>query len=226
MVVGERGAVLGPVAADSEEDPSMRVYFSRWRVDRSRAALASSTAGTTLSAPSSKTRARPSPPIPVQVGQRDAFREQFFSLFFEYTSASPQNAGSPAIGSNWLLDVLRLPTLSPALENATLAVCTARLGKRDDRSVLVQQSLRLYTQGLRAFAREVGDVSRQKNEQTLAASMVMMMYEVSECPGGSPDGYQAHYDGTMKLLELRGPEAHQSGLAHSVLQSFRVHNVK
>ncbi|KAH8198849.1 hypothetical protein TruAng_006957 [Truncatella angustata] len=52
-----------------------------------------------------------------------------------------------------------------------------------------------------------------------------MLYEISECPGGTPDAYSAHYNGTMKLIELRGPEAHKTGLAHSVFQSLRVHNM-
>jgi hypothetical protein len=34
-----------------------------------------------------------------------------------------------------------------------------------------------------------------------------------------------HYRGAMELLRMRGPVAHQSGLAHSVFQLLRLHSV-
>lgn len=163
--------------------------------------------------------------IPVPIAPRHAFREQFFSLFLAYNFPTVCQPSAGTVKNNWMLEVLRLPSLSPALENATLALCAARIGRHDKQVSLVHQSLSLYTQGLHEFSKDVGRASSCQDEQTLAACMVMMMYEVLECPGGTPDGYQAHYNGTIRLLQMRGPQAHTTGLAHSVFQSLRVHSV-
>ncbi|KAK9420262.1 hypothetical protein SUNI508_06531 [Seiridium unicorne] len=210
------------LAAFSERNTSIHVHVARWRVNPKRSAPTSVVA----SASPSKPHVGFPSPIPRQPGQRNAFKEQFFSLYLAQTFPTICNPGTSFAGSNnWMLEILRLPALSPALENATLAVSAAKLGRRDQKPDLVHQSLGLYTQSLHEFSYEVGNVSSRRNEQTLAACMVMMMYEVSECPGGNPDGYQAHYAGTMRLLEMRGPEAHISGLAHSIFQSLRVHTM-
>lgn len=204
-----------------EEATSITVHIERWRADRKRTSPPSSAPSASVLTPP------PSYPssIPQQVGHRNVFKDQFFSLFLAHIYPGACDSNSLVVESNWVIDTLRLPSLSPALENASLAVCAARLGKRDDKPALVHKSLSLYTQSLREFQKEVAVAASRRSDQTLAACMMMLMYEVSECPGRTPDAYQCHYNAVMKLLELRGPEGHRSGLPHSVLQSLRVHAV-
>lgn len=221
MFAGQEGRTSAMASASGHEDAAaVSVHIGRWRADRTKANI------TTVRTPVSHTRINPGYyPICIQLDPRSAYREQFYSLFLPPTFPTICHPNVAAVENNWLLDVLHLPALSPALDNATLAVCAARLGKRDGKPTLVQQSLALYTQGLHNFSKEICDPSNPQNEQALAAGMLMLMYEVSECPGGTPEAYQQHYKGIMSLLELRGPEAHRHGLAHSVFRSLRVHSV-
>ncbi|KAK6065777.1 hypothetical protein SCUP234_12397 [Seiridium cupressi] len=161
------------LAGFSERNTSIHVHVARWRVNPKRSAPTSDVASTS---PSKPHLGYPSP-IPRQPGQRNAFKEQFFSLYLAQTFPTICNPGTSFAGSNnWMLEILRLPALSPALENATLAVCAAKLGRRDQKPDLVHQSLGLYTQSLHEFSYEVGNVSSRRNEQTLAACMVMMTH--------------------------------------------------
>lgn len=127
--------------------------------------------------------------------------------------------------SDWMLQVFYLPSLTPALENALLSICTARLGRQTPNQVLVHESLKLYTAGMAQIRRDILVKSKRDDEQSLAACLALLMYEVMECPAGTAEALRAHYNGSMKLLEMRGPGAHSSGLAHSTFQILRVHTV-
>ncbi|KJZ75785.1 hypothetical protein HIM_04942 [Hirsutella minnesotensis 3608] len=128
---------------------------------------------------------------------------------------------------DWHLHILRLPSLTPALENALLALCTARLGRQGSRPGLGQKSLQLYTKGVALVRRDVLNASAQTavDEQSLAACLSLLLYEAVECPGGTMDGYQAHYRGCLELLRLRGAVSSTSALAHATLQILRLHTI-
>jgi Fungal specific transcription factor domain len=166
-------------------------------------------------------------PMLRDVPSRNAFREKLAGIFVDYqlplevVESTPQAARR----GNWLLLVLELPAFTPALENSLLALCTARLGRYHENPVLIQESLSLYTRSLRDLQRAVRNPATRCDEQNIAACMALTTYEILECPGKTLEGYTSHYNGAMKLLQLRGAAAHTSGLAHSVFQSLRRHSV-
>ncbi|KAK0733039.1 hypothetical protein B0T26DRAFT_3941 [Lasiosphaeria miniovina] len=158
--------------------------------------------------------------LPQQICSRSAFRDKFFSMFAE--SRLPAS-NALADRSDWVTQVISLPDLAPALEDTLLAVCTARLGRRSH-PTLIHESLRLYTKGLSGMRRDLArNRSAGWSEQSLATCLALLMYEVVECPGGTPDGYLSHYNATMHILHTRGASAHTSGLGHSVFQILRIH---
>lgn len=164
--------------------------------------------------------------LPQHVSARNVFRDSFFSLMVE--SDLPSGSGLyRTFGDryDWPMHILHLPSLAPALENALLAICTARLGRHAARPALVQQSLELYTKGVAQARRDILDRSMRGSEQSLAACLSLLLYEAIECPAGTMDGYQAHYRGCLELLQMRGARAHASGLAHATLQILRLHTV-
>jgi hypothetical protein len=179
--------------------------------------------------------ARTRPLLPPDIPVHNIFRDRIFALFAEYNlsavDAAPVSA-SDAVrqsfgerGGDWVVRIMSLPELTPSLEDSLLAACTARLGRQTNHYALVRESQRLYAKGLSAMRRDVCHGSTRANEQNLAACLALMLYEISECPGDSPDGYMVHYQGAMELMRMRGPAAHQSGLAHSVFQLLRLHSV-
>ncbi|KAK3311053.1 uncharacterized protein B0T15DRAFT_520268 [Chaetomium strumarium] len=235
-----------------DESDSGKVMVSRWRATDQGSkphvafSSASSSASSSVSASSSSgavrragsktplAQARTCPPLPPEMSVRNVFRDRIFALFAEHnlsaTDASLESASDAvwqSFGqrSDWLVRILNLPELTPSLEDSLLAACMAILGRRMNRPALTRESQRLYAKGLSAMRREVNRKSTPANEQSLAACLTLMLYEISECPGDSPNGYMVHYRGAMELMRIRGPAAHQSGLAHSVFQLLRLHSV-
>lgn len=106
-----------------------------------------------------------------------------------------------------------------------MALCTAKLGRSSEDTWLVKESLKLYTQGLRQLQNALWDPDLMYKDGTLAACMALAMYEIMECPSESKAAYASHQQGCAKLIQLRGAEAHSSGLGHQIFLTFRVHGV-
>jgi hypothetical protein len=203
--------------------------ISRWRVDQAKSPTSSSRASCRASS-----RDTPSPSeiaatrawaTVYDIPAKNIFRDKFFSLFVE-NDLTFNDSVKLTFGerNDWMVQVVNLPSLTPALEDALLAVCTARLGRLADRPALVRESLNLYTKSLSEMRLGILESGRN-NDQSVTACLALLLYEVTECPGGTTDGYVAHYDGTMQLVQMQGPGAFTSGLAHSVFQILRLHAV-
>ncbi|KAL9564519.1 hypothetical protein ACKAV7_010971 [Fusarium commune] len=109
------------------------------------------------------------------------------------------------------------------MEYAILALSTAAMEQHGNFSNVRGQSLRFYTRGLYELQKAIDDLKMRLNDQTLAACVLLGMFEFSECPGRSVSAYMRHYQGAMALLQLRGPGQHIGGLAHDVFQVLRMH---
>lgn len=131
----------------------------------------------------------------------------------------------PSEDRPWLLLVPSLPSITKALDSAIMALCIAKLGQIKQNPAMVGESLRLYTQGLSEVQKALWNPELMYRDETLAASMTLAMYELTECPAASKVGYISHHKGCARLVQLRGPEAHSSGLAHQVFLTFRIQGV-
>lgn len=151
--------------------------------------------------------------------QEAAYRHQLLGTFISrYGTATD----SRILGQrSWLGLIPTLPKLDSALESSTYAFCTARLGREWSNPSLVQESMKLYVRGLQQVQIALWDPRLQYEDETLAACMLLCMYEVYECTTGSRTGYQSHHKGCAKLVQLRGPYAHIRGLGHSIFAGFR-----
>lgn len=141
-------------------------------------------------------------------------------------SRFPESNISPATGkAHWISLLPFLPVEVKALESATAALSTAALGRLHCSPVLVRESLRLYTQGLREL--QIALYSRKLMHQTgtLAACMALTMYEILECPDNKADGYASHCQGILALIRSRGVSAHTSFVDHSLFLGARFFGV-
>lgn len=152
-----------------------------------------------------------SPPI------RAVYRQQILS---EFLCNYPQSASEPKAGS-WLALLPGHPTYTTALEAAILAVCTAKLGRMNNDRSLVHESLKFYIQGLWELQKALWDSNLMYKDETAAACMCLIMYEVIECPDKNLKGWTGHMKGCARLFELRGPKAYNSEFGHRLFISFR-----
>lgn len=106
-----------------------------------------------------------------------------------------------------------------------MALCMARLGRENNHLDFIRESLRLYTRGLYEMQKALWDPQLMYSDETLGACMALAMYELVECPAANRRAYASHQDGCAKLVELRGAEAHGSGLGHQIFLAFRRQSV-
>jgi hypothetical protein len=123
---------------------------------------------------------------------------------------------------NWLRMLPTLPYFTGALEASILAVSTAKLGRLNDNPVLIHESLKFYVQGLWELQKALWDPILMHRDETLAACMAMIMYEVVECPDCTIEAWIGHMKGCAKMFELKGPKAYGSDFGHQLFLSFRI----
>ena len=145
-----------------------------------------------------------------------AYRQRVFDNFIR--SWVPLDHFGPNM---WLRLVVTLPTHSPSLVNALQAVSIGNIGFAQNDSYLHGQSLRYYTQALQELQKAISDPADMLTDDTLATCLLLGIYELIICPAKGKFGYASHQDGCARLIELRGPEAHQEGLGHSLFIAVR-----
>jgi hypothetical protein len=166
---------------------------------------------------------------------RAAYREQIMSEFM-YTIMPARKkiledpdryrVTSNRIAGNWFAMVPTLPDITAALEASTLAICTSRLGRINGDMILVRESLKFYTQGLWELQKALWDPKLMYREETLAACMSLIVYEVFECPERTINAWYHHSKGCSKLLETRGPKAYDTEFAHELFVTLQMMEVR
>lgn len=157
---------------------------------------------------------------------RSVYRQQILNEFLSLTIPSlpgvtqHETINEPA--ASWLTMLPALPDLTSALETSVLALCTATLGRINSNQALVHESLKFYTQGLWELQRALWDPKLMYEDQTLAACMLLITYEVTECPNQGLTGWLNHVKGCSKLFELRGPQSYESEFSYKLFTSFRL----
>lgn len=123
----------------------------------------------------------------------------------------------------WTAYLAHLPSHTPALATAITAVTLSRLAalaSPDDRT-LQHRSLAAYTTGLWQLQKALWSHTEMYLDDTLAACLLLALYELMECPGGNHIGYVTHQDGAARLVQLRGPERHREGFGHALFVAYR-----
>jgi hypothetical protein len=174
----------------------------------------------------SQAKAYPGAPVGGLIGSSSSInlvssclRQQMLASYVaQYQTLSPSALTNARA---WITIIPSIPFPTKALETAAYSVSLARLGAVLDAPDMQQESLKLYTQGLRHTQRALWDPKLMYSDETLGACMLLAMYEVFQCPSDSRTAYLSHHDGCAKLIQLRGPAAHTEGFAHSIFQGFR-----
>lgn len=122
---------------------------------------------------------------------------------------------------SWTGIIPQIASPGQPLQSAALSLAVAKLGRDMSDDHITRQSLKLYVNGLHQVQAALFDTERMRSDETLAACMLLTMYEVIECPSKARSGYLSHQNGCGRLVQLRGPEAHQEGLGHSLFLHFR-----
>jgi hypothetical protein len=141
---------------------------------------------------------------------------------------SPHTAIATLSGPTAFFAIASMPSLSTSLESALLALANSAAGRRLGDPLLTHQSLSLYVRSLGALSADLQarNPRRALSDETLAAAMLLVLYEIAECPDDSRDGYTKHLEGCTRIIVARGPERHASGLGHIVFRMYRIVSVR
>jgi len=126
-----------------------------------------------------------------------------------------------AVSGNWLSLLPSLSNPTTALEAAILAISTAKLGRVHNDLSLVRESLKFYIQAIWELQRALFDHKTMYKDGTLAACLLLIMYEVLECPDHTINAWTRHLKGCATLFESRGPKAYASEFGHQLFLSLR-----
>ena len=211
-----------PDTGETQEDSSI-TYQGRWRrTEPQRQILNVPPTGhtTQLVVPSIRSCS-----IPLQVPNNAVLREQFHYLFM--TRHVPADLGDfrPQYAvSSWLLQLQDRTIESLALETSITAFFAARVGRLHKDWDLVYKSRSKYVDGLAHLQRALNSPSTRLSDETLAACMALSFYELSDGPQAADENaYGTHYNGSMMLLQMRGPEAYgESVLGHALFLALRM----
>jgi hypothetical protein len=155
---------------------------------------------------------------------RQQLHGSFFSTCFPQGAAGIGSSGN-AKGGTWLLQLPELLMRIPALEASISAISASILGRMHDDQYLVNESLKLYTIGLRELQKALWNPKSMYDDETLASCLCLSLYEIVECPGDGSQAYYNHLKGCMRLVEARGIDRHLSGIAHELFLGFRAQGV-
>lgn len=168
--------------------------------------------------PSVKPRRPKKASLVTNVSPVPAYRQQLFDSFMR--SWLPLDELDPR-EDNAMRQLAQLPNQTPALTTATLAVSLSRIGTVNGDECLAKESLKHYTEGLKELQKALYDPVQMHSDETLAACLLLGIFELLNCPGDSKEAYAIHTKGCARLLEARGPKAHRKGLGHSLFLAIR-----
>ncbi|KAE8393482.1 hypothetical protein BDV23DRAFT_170177 [Aspergillus alliaceus] len=84
---------------------------------------------------------------------------------------------------------------------------------------LLDESRVLYTRSLQSLRGMLSDYSTAKWDDTLAAAILLALYEKHHCTDA--DSWLRHASGIRMLLKLRGPSAHLHGFGRALYLAYR-----
>jgi Fungal specific transcription factor domain len=153
-----------------------------------------------------------------------ANRQQLLNVFIA-TCVPHEADGTPHFskGGNgpWMLSLPQLLMQTPALQTSISAIAASALGRQYGDPNLIKESLKFYTNGLRELQVSLWNPRVMYNDEVLAATLCLGLYEVMECPGDGRQAYYNHCKGCMRLVQGRGVDRHMSGVAHELFLGLR-----
>lgn len=117
--------------------------------------------------------------------------------------------------------MVNVPIVGVALNFVMSALSLAVVGRVRVDLVLSTEGARQYGKALWELQRALWDDNLKLQDQTLAACMTLVLYEVYECPATNLRGWITHAQGMSRLVEARGPKMHQNPLAHEMYKEYR-----
>jgi hypothetical protein len=108
---------------------------------------------------------------------------------------------------------------SSPFDIAVRCITCTYMGTLYDDQRLLYAGRSLYCRTLRAVASRLTNLVSAKADEVVAAAILLSIYEMSV--GTTSDSWLLHNDGIIKLMQLRGPQAHMDGFGRAIYIAWR-----
>lgn len=160
-----------------------------------------------------------------QTTLRDSAMEvAFIDTFWELLQPTMSMA-SRTSDRDWTRVVKNHYTSEGLLKDAMLAVTLSRVGTHSGNNDVTRSGLFHHNECLRELTRNINLQKVVCSDQTIAACLVLSLYEVICSPASQGSNWQNHMRGIETIFQLRGPRAFTSGIAHYLFVAARVNVV-
>ncbi|KIW09949.1 hypothetical protein PV08_11725 [Exophiala spinifera] len=122
---------------------------------------------------------------------------------------------------SWLQAITPPRANDASLDSAILALSLVCLGRKHGDERLRREGTANYGRALHRLQDILSRGNLLFEEQTLASCMALSTFELLEVSGHNTGGWASHIEGIARLIQLRGPELHVSGLSHRLFLDFR-----
>ncbi|KAH8673834.1 hypothetical protein BX600DRAFT_509065 [Xylariales sp. PMI_506] len=144
---------------------------------------------------------------------------QFISALFENVQNVQHQNDTVAFGP-WFDSMVYRVGKKQLFDMSICSFALHLLGKANSDENLISQSRTLYGQSLGALQGALDHTKHWNTAETLGSAVLLCYYELFSGTTRS-DVWMVHAAGIGRLIQLRGPKAHESDWERSILLSFR-----
>ena len=159
--------------------------------------------------------------ILVSILSPTANQSQLLSLFIAtIRSENPKRTvATYSCHSVWLVQLASRTEVSSTLLHAIRAISLSFFGRRAGDKNLVQNSRLIYGKALLKLNKSLQDPIEGLASDTLSATVLLTFYEMLTCT--ERDSWIRHAGGVARLMQLRGPNRHRTGVDREIFLASR-----
>lgn len=153
--------------------------------------------------------------------QKSAFEVKYIDSFWEMLIPSMSSA-SRTSNRDWTRVIRDRYTSDGPFKNAMLALTLSRIGQCSGNDSVTRTGSVRYNGCLREISRTIQVQKNTCSDELIASCLVLSLYEIMCNPASPGTSWQSHMRGIVSFMQLRGPQAFISGLAHDLFVGARL----
>jgi hypothetical protein len=160
-------------------------------------------------------------PAPLNIPVEQLATHHFFANFV----AVPHSTNSRGF-LDYVIPLVNLERQESHLKMAFSAASMAALANRPNSKSLLVQAEELYAKAIRLVNEALRDPAAQKTDQTLAAVLLLGLFETILSRRGAMTAWGSHIDGAVMIVKMRGKKQLRTKLGSALFIAVRTQMVR
>ncbi|PVH93735.1 hypothetical protein DM02DRAFT_695211 [Periconia macrospinosa] len=146
-------------------------------------------------------------------------RTQIITTFIQDLFPIDQGRQQHSFIGGWLWLVPSVLQQKDTLDLAAESIALGYFGKKSNSKQMLMQSYSVYSRALRCLSRALQHKDQKFASETLCAALLLVHYERFMSMKGA--SWLQHTSGIRRMIQLRGPDRHRSGIDHAILMASK-----